>query len=72
MAILASYSLIPGTQDYNELVERGTVGENMDPLWHNNTIFGELLTESYIEKVRGVRRRTAALNKQKEKETTVP
>jgi hypothetical protein len=71
MAILASYSLIPGTQDYNELVERGTIEENMDPLWHNNTIFGELLTESYIEKVRGVRRRTAALNKQKEKESTV-
>ncbi|MFA5388788.1 MAG: B12-binding domain-containing radical SAM protein [Candidatus Omnitrophota bacterium] len=62
-AILASYSPIPGTVDYRILVKNKIIKENIDPLWHNKTIFSELLIPSYIKKVREMRRFTANLNK---------
>ncbi len=36
---LSNFSPIPGTPDWLKLAHRGIVRENMDPLWHNNTIF---------------------------------
>jgi len=63
-AILASYSPIPGTHDYEILVKNGIIKSNLDPLWHNKTIFSELLTVSYIEKVRVLRRFASKLNKE--------
>ncbi len=62
-AVLASYSPIPGTLDYKILVKNKIIKENIDPLWHNKTIFSELLVPSYIQKVREMRRFTSSLNK---------
>lgn len=61
-AILASYSPIPGTVDYKALVKNKIIKADMDPLWHNKTIFSELLVPSYIQKVREIRRFTSKLN----------
>jgi len=62
-AILASYSPIPGTMDYRALVRSGVIGNNIDPLWHNKTIFPRLLKPSYIKKIQEIRRFTSNLNK---------
>jgi len=62
-AILASYSPIPGTLDYKILVKNKIIGQNIDPLWHNKTIFSELLMPAYIRKAREIRRFTSNLNK---------
>lgn len=61
--VLASYSPIPGTVDFRALVKNKIIKEDIDPLWHNKTIFSELLMPSYIEKVSQIRRFTANLNK---------
>jgi len=62
-AVLASYSPIPGTLDYKVLVKNKIIKENIDPLWHNKTIFSELLMPYYIKKARQMRRFTSNLNK---------
>src|SRR3989338_4750383 len=62
-AILVSYSPIPGTVDYKILVKNKIIKENIDPLWHNKTIFSELLMPSYVQKAREMRRFTSNLNK---------
>ncbi|MDP2921835.1 MAG: B12-binding domain-containing radical SAM protein [Candidatus Omnitrophota bacterium] len=62
-AILASYSPIPGTLDYRVLVRNKIIKEDIDPIWHNKTIFSELLVPSYIQKAREIRRFTSNLNK---------
>jgi len=62
-AILASYSPIPGTLDYKVLVKNKIIKDNIDPLWHNKTIFSELLMPAYIRKAREIRRFTSNLNK---------
>jgi len=36
---LTSYSLVPGTSDERMLKEEGIIKDDLDPLWHNNTIF---------------------------------
>ena len=64
-AILASYSSIPGTKDYKILLKGGILNEDTDPLWHNKTIFSELLNPSYMDKIQEIRRFTARLNKAK-------
>jgi len=62
-AILASYSPIPGTLDYKVLVKNKIIKDDIDPLWHNKTIFSELLMPAYIRKAREIRRFTSNLNK---------
>lgn len=62
-AILASYSPIPGTKDYRILVKHGIVENDIDPLWHNKSIFPELLAPYYSEDIQKIRRFTASLNK---------
>ncbi|MDD5439887.1 MAG: B12-binding domain-containing radical SAM protein [Candidatus Omnitrophica bacterium] len=61
-AILASYSPIPGTIDFKALVRAGIIANDTDPLWHNKSIFSELLQPSYAEKIQEIRRFTAKLN----------
>jgi len=60
---LASYSPIPGTRDYEDLVASGTIPPDLDPLWHNKSIFADLLDSSYSEKVREVRLYVSKLNR---------
>lgn len=62
-AILASYSPTPGTQDYKALIKNGIIDKHTDPLWHNKTIFSELLSPSYMDKIQVIRRFTSRLNK---------
>jgi len=69
-AVIASYSPIPGTLDYKVLVKNKIIKENIDPLWHNKTIFSEFLIPSYVRKAREIRRFTSNLNKTGEIEYT--
>ncbi|MBU1853950.1 MAG: radical SAM protein, partial [Candidatus Omnitrophica bacterium] len=62
-AILASYSSIPGTKDYKTLVKNNILKKNTDPLWHNKSIFPELLAPHYSENIQKIRHFTANLNK---------
>lgn len=61
-AVLASYSPIPKTRDYALLLKKGILKKDTDPLWHNKTIFSELLSPSYGKKIQEIRRITAKLN----------
>lgn len=62
-AILASYSPIPGTLDYRILIKNKILKKDTDPLWHNKTVFGELLKPSYVEEIKKIRHLTSTLNK---------
>jgi radical SAM superfamily enzyme YgiQ (UPF0313 family) len=62
-AILASYSPIPGTRDYKTLISKNILRKDIDPLWHNKTVFAELIKPSYVEEVKRIRRLTSILNK---------
>lgn len=62
-AILASYSPIPGSKDFRAMQKNGILKKGTDPLWHNKSIFSELLAPSYMDKIQQVRRLTAKLNK---------
>jgi len=61
--ILASYSLVPNSCDYNNWMKAGLLPTSLDPLWHNKTIF-PLLTKKYtIEKIRELRKIATEHNK---------
>ncbi|MBU1887730.1 MAG: radical SAM protein, partial [Candidatus Omnitrophica bacterium] len=62
-AMLASYSPIPGTRDYRMLIKSRILNNGTDPLWHNKTIFPELLEPEYSKDIQKIRRMTANLNK---------
>ncbi len=62
-AILASYSPVPGTVDHRSLVHKGTITSGTDPLWHNKTIFSDLLSPEYMDKIQEIRRFTSQLNR---------
>lgn len=59
---IASYSAIPGTADWQQMVKDGTIPADLDPLWHNNTIFPSVNVEFSGEKVRELRQGAATLN----------
>jgi radical SAM superfamily enzyme YgiQ (UPF0313 family) len=61
---LASYSPIPGTKDHQDLIAKGTIPADLDPLWHNKTIFGDLFDPLYGEKVKEMRMYVSRLNKE--------
>lgn len=58
--IIASFSPIPGTAEWEQLLAEGTVSESIDPLWHNNTIFPLLLGHE-LEDISKLRKRIACL-----------
>ncbi|MCX6349111.1 MAG: B12-binding domain-containing radical SAM protein [Candidatus Aureabacteria bacterium] len=60
---LAEYSPIPGTPDYHRLVREGVIEADLDPLWHNNSIFYLRRTGYSLEAVRELRRRVNELNR---------
>ncbi|MFH1996775.1 MAG: radical SAM protein [Candidatus Omnitrophota bacterium] len=62
-AILASYSPIPGTRDFSVMAEKGIIEKDLDPLWHNNTIFPELLDPTHPDRIRLIRSLTSKLNR---------
>ncbi|MBN1354272.1 MAG: radical SAM protein [Candidatus Omnitrophica bacterium] len=59
--VLASYSPIPGTEDYTRLIESGIMREDTDPVWHNKAIFAERLTPGATEKIARTRRMVSKL-----------
>lgn len=61
---LAAYSPIPGTRDYAHLEKEGIIEENMDPLWHNNTIFCLRQKIFSLQTIRDLRKRVSELNHQ--------
>jgi radical SAM superfamily enzyme YgiQ (UPF0313 family) len=60
---LASYSLVPGTSDERMLKEEGIVSDDLDPLWHNNTIFPLKEGNFSIESIKKLRIYAASLNR---------
>jgi hypothetical protein len=62
-AVLASYSAIPSTADYRMLIKNRVLKKETDPLWHNKSVFPELLGPEYSEDIQKIRRMTASLNK---------
>lgn len=62
-AILASYSAIPSTRDYKMLIKNRVLKKETDPLWHNKSVFPELLEPEYSEDIQKIRHMTANLNK---------
>lgn len=65
-AVIASYSPIPGTKDYDILAETGLIEEGMDPLWHNKAIFAERLMPGLSEEIKKLRRFTSAIQRSTE------
>jgi radical SAM superfamily enzyme YgiQ (UPF0313 family) len=61
-ASIASYSAIPGTADWKKMVQEGVIADDLDPLWHNHTIFPSINEEFTVDKVRELRKETALLN----------
>ncbi|MFH1478237.1 MAG: radical SAM protein [Candidatus Omnitrophota bacterium] len=61
--VLASYSSIPGTMDYKNMLKNNTLKKDTDPLWHNKAIFSELLEPRSSENIQKIRRFTSKLNK---------
>ena len=61
-AVLASYSPIPGTKDYQGFVESGLIEADIDPLWHNNVVFCEKVLAGMLDAVRQLRRFVARIN----------
>jgi len=61
--ILASYSLVPGTGDYQKLIEQKVIKQSLDPLWHNNTIFPLVQGNFTLDSIKELRVWAAQLNK---------
>lgn len=57
---LSAYSLVPGSEDYS----RWQISEDLDPLWHNNTIFPLLNNRYSLEKIWQLRQLASAKNKE--------
>lgn len=64
MVILASYSLVPGTPDEKRLKETGIIKNNLDPLWHNNTIFPLIEGNFSLESIKSLREYASSLNRE--------
>lgn len=61
-AILASYSLIPGTMDYEAMIEGEIIPEDLDPLWHNKAVFSELIRPGSAGEISELRRFASRIN----------
>ncbi|MFH1593558.1 MAG: B12-binding domain-containing radical SAM protein [Candidatus Omnitrophota bacterium] len=61
-AVLASYSPIPLTRDYEELLGSGIIKSNLDPLWHNKAIFSDKLMPGMADEIQDLRRFAARIN----------
>lgn len=57
---ISAYSLVPGSDDY----KRWRISEELDPLWHNKTIFPLLGGRYTLDKIRELRQLAAAKNKE--------
>lgn len=55
---LSAYSLVPGSEDY----KRWGFTEDLDPLWHNKTIFPLLNKRYTVEIIRGLRELATSKN----------
>jgi len=58
--LLSTYSLVPGSEDY----KRWGFGEDLDPLWHNKTIFPLFNKKYSIDIIRKLRYFASAKNKE--------
>jgi len=56
---LSAYSLVPGSADY----KRWNILGDLDPLWHNNTIFPLLNKKYSLDRIRELRQIAAQKNK---------
>lgn len=57
---ISSYSLVPGSDDY----KNWNLPDDLDPLWHNNTIFPLISGRYTLDTIRDLRLFAAASNKQ--------
>ena len=54
---LAEYSPIPGTRDWEILIEKGIIHDDIDPLLTNNTVFSVLCANYAMEELRRIKER---------------
>ncbi len=60
---LATYSLVPHTMDEKILKDEGIIDDNLDPLWHNDTIFQLIQGNFSLSSIRELRDKVSALNR---------
>lgn len=61
---ISSYSLVPGSADHQRWLAEGRLPQDLDPLWHNNTIFPLLNRRYSLDTIRKLRRLAADRNKE--------
>ncbi len=60
---LVTYSLVPNTMDAKALLEKGIISTDLDPLWHNDTIFPLVEGNFSLEEIRKLRNYVSILNR---------
>ena len=60
---LVTYSLVPNTLDEKMLKEEGIIYDNLDPLWHNDTIFPLIEGKFSLKGIKGLRDYVSSLNR---------
>ena len=60
---LVTYSLVPNTKDEKMLKKEGIISENLDPLWHNDTIFMLLEKNFSLSSIKKLRDDVSLLNR---------
>ena len=61
--IPASYALVPNTADEKMLLREGVIEKDLDPLWHNNTIFPLKEGNFSLESIKRLRKYATSLNR---------
>lgn len=61
--ILVSYSLVPNTKDEKMLKEEGIIKDDLNPLWHNDTIFSLMEGNFSISSIKKLRDFVSSLNR---------
>ncbi|MBU0533758.1 MAG: radical SAM protein [Candidatus Omnitrophica bacterium] len=60
---LVTYSLVPHTMDEKILKDEGIIDDNLDPLWHNDTILPLIRGNFSFSSIRKLRDKVSALNR---------
>jgi len=60
---ISAYSLVPGSADHQRWLSEGRLAVDLDPLWHNNTIFPLLNKRYTLDTIRKLRKLAGERNK---------
>ncbi len=60
---LVTYSLVPNTIDEKMLKKEGIINSDLDPLWHNDTIFSLIQDDFSLKRIKALRDYVSSLNR---------